>query len=307
MKKFYVLALILLAASVWADQDPLTARPPADASEVRYNQVQWLASHNSYAQKKDILGQLKDWRIHSIEFDIHTRKKLGLGQVEQAAGGDWQVYHTTSDEFSNCNLLSKCFAQVMAFHQQDPRHDVITIFFDMEGVGEPGHTRDDLYALFEKTMTRDAILKPGDLLAACPGAQTLQEAVTKTECGWPRLSELQGKFILVVSDGREAFEKAGYDIKKDLIFLVNKNGKESEIFKDPRIVFFNMSGANSFARAVGKAGLVSRCYWLNRESQFTEAKQNGANHLATDKIDPALDPWSVVSDGPDAPYHVISR
>lgn len=276
-------------AELFAESTGEIPAPPGVS--LRYNDVQWTASHNSYAQEKDVFFQLQEWRLRSIEFDLHTKKRR-LGATENAPAGDWLVYHTPSDDFTNCRLLSDCLTRVKTFHDSNPRHDVITIFFDMEGVGEPGHTEDDLYNLFRRALPQGAIFSPADLMAACPAAASLQEAVTREGCAWPLLSELEGKFLLVVSDGREAFLKAGYDVKKDLVFLVAKNPKASELQRDPNLVFFNMSGPNPLAATVLQAGFVSRCYWLNQKESFEKARELGAHHLATDKIDPAAYPWS---------------
>jgi len=255
----------------------------------RYNQVQWKAAHNSYAQKTDVLTQLRDWKIRSIEFDLHVNKgKLILRG--KAPAGDFLVFHGPGDDFSNCHLLSDCFEAVAAFHREEPNHDVITIFFDMQGVGEDGHTKADLYALMRKKFG-DAIFAPGGLLSACPGAQNMQEAVTRSGCGWPLLDDLRGKIILVVSDGREEIGK-DYDLRQDLLFLVAKGNNPQSLHTDPNLVFFNMAGPKPFLVQVKKAGFVSRSYWLNEKSAYLQAKSLGANHLATDRIDPKLYPWA---------------
>ena len=259
----------------------------------RYNQVQFKAAHNSYHQKTDMMTQFRDWNLRSIEFDLHTSKNK-LITKEQAPAGDFLVFHGALDDYSNCRLLSDCFETVAAFHREQPEHEVITIFFDMAGVGEPGHTKADLYALMRKKFG-GSIFTPGDLLAACSGAQNLQESVTKPGCGWPLLDDLKGKIILVVSDGRDDIGR-GYDLRKDLLFLVNKGGDASKMHDDPNIVFFNMAGPKAFLTDVQKAGFVSRSYWLNEKDAFLKAKSLGANHLATDMIDPKLYPWATIED-----------
>ena len=260
---------------------------------LRYNQVQWKAAHNSYHQKTDMLTQLRDWQIRSIEFDLHANKGK-LVPKEKAPAGDFLVFHTPTDDDTNCHLLSQCFEAVATFHREQPDHEVITVFFDMQGVGEPGHTKADLYALMRKKLG-SPVFTPGDLLAGCPDAQYLQEAVTRPDCGWPRLDDLKGKIILVVSDGREDIAK-GYDLRKDLLFLVNKGGDSSKLHADLNIVFFNMAGPNPFLAEVKRAGFVSRSYWLNEKETYLKAKGLGANHLATDRIDPKEYPWANIEE-----------
>ena len=271
---------------------------------LRYNQVQWKASHNSYAQPTDILSQLRDYRIRSIEFDLHVSQGK-LIEKEPAPAGDFLVFHTANNAHSNCRILSQCFDQVAAFHQGQPDHEVITIFFDMAGVGEAGHTKADLYKVFQTKLTPASIFTPGDLLRACPGAQSLQESVTRPGCGWPLLSDLQGKVILVVSDGRDDIIKAGYDLRQDLLFLVSKNTDPGRMREDPNLVFFNLAGPRNSISVFKDAGFVTRSYWLNTEKAFLQAKRLGANHLATDRIDPKLYPWSGTQDQAGHPFQKI--
>jgi hypothetical protein len=276
----------------------------AGTAEVRYNQVQVKASHNSYAQPVDIVRQLSEWKVRCIEFDLHT-KRGGLGKKEEAPAGDFFVYHTSDDQHSNCGKLSECLAQVREFHAKQPAHEPVTIFFDMAGVGEPGHTRDDLYGLLKQGLPEGSIYTPGDLMRACPAARDLQTAVTAPGCGWPTMATLAGKFILVVSDGRDALQKAGYDLDTDLMFMVSKSSDPAKINDDKNVVFFNMSGPDNFAKTVRAKGFVARCYWLNKQEQYEKAKANGANLLATDRIDPAEFPWSDTTGPQGEPYLVL--
>jgi hypothetical protein len=120
--------------------------------------------------------------------------------------------------------------------------------------------------------------------------------VTKPGCAWPLLDVLKGKIILVVSDGGDDIRAGGYDLSKDLLFLVNKGGDASKLHADPNIVFFNMAGPKPFIAQVQKAGFVSRSYWLNEKDPYLKAKSLGANHLATDSIDPKLFPWANIEE-----------
>lgn len=275
------------------------------SSGLRYNDVRQKASHNSYQKREDVSVQLADYRIRSIEFDVHAYKP-GLLKKEHAPDGDWLCYHTPLDDNTNCRLLSDCYLQVMAFHRAVPGHEVVTIFFDVEGLGDKGRTRADFYGLITRTFPKGSVFTPGEMMAACPGAKNLQEAVTDPGCAWPMLSELKGRFILVVSGGLKSFAD-GYDVSKDMVFLVSRSDDPACIHDDMNLVFFNVSKANPFTREVKKAGFVSRSYYLDSPGQFQQAIEFGAHHLATDKIDPDRYPWANTDDDQGRPFQVIGN
>jgi len=267
-----------------------------DRSQLLYNQVSQKASHNSYQRKEDLVTQLKDFRIRTIEFDAHSKS---------APAGDWLVYHNLKDDSTNCRLLSECYAKVMEFHKSEPDHDVVTIFFDVDGFNEKGHGKADFYELIERSFPKGSIVKPADLMSACALAKTLQESVTRPGCGWPRLQDLRGKFILVVTGVPETPKKLGYDIRKDPVFISCPEIKPERISIVPDMVFFNMAGPNPLAQSVRQAGFVSRCYWLNHEKDYQKAMDFSCNLLATDMLDPGLYPWTSTSQGDGWPFKII--
>ncbi len=255
----------------------------AEREELRYNQVQQKASHNSYQRKEDLMTQLKDFRIRAIEFDIHKKPK--------APAGDWWVYHNLKGDATVCDTLSECFAEVVKFHQAEPDHEVVTIFFDVS----PLTDKAGLNAMFDKSFPAKSIFKPRDLMAACPSATTLQESVTKPECGWPKLKDLRGKFILVITCGYATFALLPYDRNSDLFFLASDAQTTLQMQLLPDQIFVNMSRANPFAKAAREAGFVSRCYWLNDQNSYEKAMSFGAQILATDDLDPKRYPWTVTA------------
>jgi len=267
-----------------------------DRSQLLYNQVAQKASHNSYQRKEDMVTQLKDFRIRTIEFDAHSKS---------APAGDWLVYHNLKDDSTNCRLLTECYSKVLAFHKSEPDHEVVTIFFDVDGFNEKGHSKSDFYALIERSFPKGSIVKPADLMAACASATTLQESVTRPGCGWPKLQDLRGKFIFVVTGAPETPRKLGYDIRKDPVFISCPEIKPKMMTSVPDMVFFNMAGPNPLAQSVKQAGFVSRCYWLNREKDYQKAMNFGCNLLATDMLDPKLYPWSSTSQSNGWPFKII--
>ncbi len=289
MRKIAMMLLLMVLALGLGDG--------TDRGRLRYNQVRQKASHNSYQRKQGIVTQLKEFRIRTIEFDLHSEPN--------APPGDWLVYHNINGDAANCHLASECFSQVWAFHQAEPAHEVVTIFFDLEGIRAPGRGKKSLNQMFLNFFPGNSILRPADLLAACPGAKGLQESVTKPGCGWPRLVEARGKFILVITGGLNVFKALDYDPKTDLYFLASTAESEKDLKKVPDQIFFNLAGPDPFAKTATEAGFVSRCYWLNSREQYEAAIKLGANLLATDDLDPERYPWTNTSADDGWPFQEI--
>jgi hypothetical protein len=270
-----------------------------------YNQVRWKSSHNSYAKEAGIMKQLDEFRFRSIEFDLHYKDDF-FG-IEKAGAGEWFVFHEFTDRKTNCDTLSECFAEVSEFHRKNPRHHVITVFFDLkDGLHEKsGHGASDFYRALKESLPEGSIVSPADLLEACPEADNLQGAVTLPGCGWPSLSAVRGKFMLVMSTGRDDFVRAGYSPHEAPIFLVSKGVGLGGVHENPDRVFFNMRGPHSFGKEVYKAGFVARAYGLDKREDFLKAKSMCFHHLAMDHIGPAETPWAETDGENGLPYEVI--
>ena len=152
----------------------------SDTGNLRYNQVQQKSSHNSYSRYEGVIDQLVFHRIRSIEFDIY-RGKIGRPGISN----DWYVYHTPIvDTGTSCDKLSNCLQELKTFDQMHPDHDVVTVWFDIKdgwrnGIQDPNAFDN----LVKQYISADDIMKPSDLLAACPGASNIRQAVTGS-CAW---------------------------------------------------------------------------------------------------------------------------
>ena len=168
-------------------------------ADLRYNEVRQTSSHNTFQRSEGIYDQVVYWRIRSLEIDLHRGKPF-----RDALKKDWYIYHvagidpdTTVDRFSG-------FLQICSGIQRAiPGHEVITVFLDVK---DPFHKRASaaqsaavLDGLLINALGEDHIYRPRDLLAREPGAASLQEAVAAQ--GWPRLEELRGKFLFVLTGG----------------------------------------------------------------------------------------------------------
>lgn len=275
------------------------------APEVPYDQAIQKSVHNAYARAEPLLDQLVYHRVRSLELDIHTRRSGSI-----APPGDWFVFHEDSpiSRQTSCARLSDCLGQLSAFDEALPRHEVVTLFVDLKTEFEQGHSAADLDAAFVEAIGQGRLVTPADVIAACPGAATLRDAVTG-HCRFPTLRALRGKFIVAVTGGTSCDPSsmvasyAGRAPKDRAAFVapdVDGSCTVASYDARPDVVFFNMPLAEK-ARAseVKRRGLVARIYGggmaggLDGPSDFAAAKAAGAAHLATDKVNFDQDAWAL--------------
>jgi hypothetical protein len=288
---------------------------PADVTpgvDVPYDQAIQASSHNSFERFEPLLDQLVYGRIRSLELDIHDRKE-GV----DAAPGEWFVFHEDIplNRYSSCRTLADCLRLVMAFHEAVPQHEVVTLWLDLKSDFAGGHDVADLDAAVSAALGRDNIVTPADLIARCPGATSVRDAVTNG-CAFPTLAQLRGRFIVAMTGGtlcdpkdrvavyggvapreRVAFVAPGitgscpidaYDAHSDTVML-NLVFEQHDKIPDVR------------AR-----GLVSRAYRglvsLNNEDDFLTARQLGTNHIAMDMLNVERDPWATTYSSTGFPF-----
>ncbi len=280
-----------------ADEDP--------GPDVSYDKVIQKSVHNAYARSEPLIDQLVYHRIRSLELDIHTRQS---GTVSPS--GEWWVFHEDHPiwQATSCTRLSDCLGQVAAFHDALPRHEVVTLFVDLKTSFEGAHRPDDLDAAFVNGLGRERIVTPADVIAACPGATSLRQAVTGA-CHFPTLRALRGKFIVAITGGtscdRSSFVStyAGADPRARVAFVApNADASSCTVAAydaRPDVVFFNMPLADKDrASEVKNRGLVARIYGgglsggLDVPNDFAAARLAGAAHLATDKVSFERDAWA---------------
>ena len=287
---------------------PTAREVPADpVDNTPFDRWQQKSVHNAYDQGETVSQQLEEHRFRSVEFDVHNGKR---GRAPLA--GDWYVYHADFPGFdgSSCRTLTECLGQVTSWHRTHPDHEVLTLFVDLKDSFEAGHTPD----LLDQKLTRGlddgaAMLKPRSVLARCPGATTLREAVTGG-CGWPTMGELRGKIIVALTGGDvcERGSKLGAyagsnDVAANRAAFIAPNVRSSCPFsvhgqKAPQAILFNLDHNNlGQATSIAQAGLVSRAYYggltggLDDAQAWADARTAGAQFLATDRIDARRYPW----------------
>jgi len=200
-------AVVVVAAVAGAPQSASANRLD---STLRTNQVQVLATHNSYHIQQDApiqsspttqythapLDQQLDLGVRGFEID-----------VVNAPDGQFPVLHSpVVDNTSNCTPLAQCLQVTRAWSKAHPGHVPIFILLepkndDVDFVIDPTLRRFDAAGVdqLDKTVRSSLgrqLITPDSVRGK---AKTLRAAVTGR--GWPSLGKTRGKVLVALNTG----------------------------------------------------------------------------------------------------------
>lgn len=275
-----------------------------EPSGPRYHEVRQKSAHNAFQRHESLFDQLVYQRIRSLELDVHTGKAFEAG-----LDGDWFVYHTDIvDDETHCRALSQCLGQVAAFMRAVPEHEVLTLWIDLKDGWGGAHSPADLDALLAASFG-DELVRPEELLAACPGAVTLQEAVTSRGCTWPHLEAWRGRIVVALTGGGlddpggALASYVGGDAGARAAFVAPALAEAAKLMQHPEAIVHNLAfGDVALAEAVRAAGMVSRVWVADDADAWAEAEQAGVHHIATNKINGQEDPWASTAGAQGWPF-----
>lgn len=180
--------------------------PVLTEDDVRINQLQLKASHNSYhvAMPNQTLAaydythqpldvQLASEGVRGFELDTHLN-----------ADGTFDVYHEpTGDDRSTCPKLKDCLGTLKAWSDAHPHHHTIFVSIEPKDVeGFPADSGPELEVYAQKleaevtsVIPRERLITPADVKGS---AATLREAVTQS--GWPTLRAGRQKFVFYLDE-----------------------------------------------------------------------------------------------------------
>jgi hypothetical protein len=183
---------------------------------LRLNEVQVLASHNSYHIEPDFVLSDPDAEYsHAplpVQLDREGIRGFELDVLNGPHDGEFQVAHTPQiDANSNCTPLTACLASVKAWSDANPGHVPIFILVEpkvgsIDRVLDPrlGEWDADGIERLDRQVRASLgakLLTPDDVRGK---SATLREAVVKR--GWPSLARSRGKIIAILNaeGGRRA-------------------------------------------------------------------------------------------------------
>lgn len=307
-----LLGLAGCGPAFWGDGRDVEGQRTDEADDivgaVSLDDVQQKSSHNSYERHETLVDQLALHQVRSIELDIHVGK---FGEPYLVR--DWYVYHKdVVEDGTSCRTLTDCFESVLAFTDAIEDHEVLTIWIDLKDGWDADHRVEALDEIATKAFG-SALLTPADVVAACPGASTLADAIEAPGCGWPRLQELRGRIMLAVTGGDLAPEStmSRYLERGHVAFVApSVSNAEQAAALHPGAGIANVGlCSNKTATALGadcnvddaavaaieaavEVGRLVRVWGIDDETSWDVAADAGAHHLGTDYVSALERPWA---------------
>lgn len=249
---------------------------------LRYDQVRFKASHNSYAKKVSLEEQLTFNRDHphrrgfrGLELDVHQDRKGCKWCVRHLIGNCARLHanrRKTGRGGPDC--LGEWFGELATWSGANPGHDVITLTLDLKRVVRRDTFGDDFDELLSSAgLDATRLFSPGELTGP-----------------WPTLGELSGKFIACLS-GLEKV-KADYAARGGgLCFSDVAMGPGRRRKRGEERLFLNYNwreyekGQGNVFRPPQDRAYVIRAYNLRKDvalGSWDVAERKGVNIMSTD-------------------------
>lgn len=268
---------------------------------LRYNQAAFKTSHNSYDRDESLNEQLQFYQSSADYYNCGCRGiELDIWRHSQS-NPDSAHWFTVNHLTNGGDDLSSYLMQLQEWHQQNPNHDIVEVILDIKSSGGDASTfPEEIDRYLTNFMGRNLILSPGDLFSGIDG-HNLSNLVKAQ--GWPALSAMTGKFLFCLS-GTEEWKKL-YSETAPAARLCFADATDPNQLKAPssRVIYNVKSGKSDphTVRDLLSGNILIRVYDVDSEKDWQQARQIGANILATNKVSDHH--WAAVStQEPYSPY-----
>lgn len=246
-------------------------REDREDRKIRLNQICCKSSHNSYRSEYDLEELFYLHHIRSFELDLHVDKYLSQSYR------DWYVYHNFADLKTRYELFSEALQVLAKIHQQQPQHQVMTIFLDCNRFSEQS-TPTDLDFLIESHLG-PFLYRPLELKGSY---ETIHHRIFSQ--GMPTLAELQGKFIFILTKSQEDYTAQYRNVYQRSCFISETAYRIKDVLEMTYTPFFNLFCVNSVGKDIHRLGLMVRLWTINYEIQYQLALDHLTNFIATDEV-----------------------
>jgi hypothetical protein len=276
-----VIALVVLAACAGDDDDSSGSSADAPATTttttlpspehplddtLRYDQVQLLASHNSYKAEpyaavfdelrddipdtiagleyfhRPLTEQFDDLGVRAIELDVWADPEGGryaapafpasVGVVipddpAMRAPGFKVMHQNEIDTHATCVTLVLCLTEVRQWSEAHPAHVAMMIQLEVKDAAADAAELDALDAEIRTVFDEEHMITPDDVHG---DAATLGAAVAAN--GWPVLGEMRGKVLFTLDNGglRDLYLAGHPSLQGRVLFTPSSPGAEDAAF-----------------------------------------------------------------------------
>lgn len=223
-----------------SDDGPIPYEYAKDA-ELRVNQLQAKATHNSYhVAQPDMTVAALQYSERPLDVQASKQGVRGFELDTQYVpkSDDFEVFHIgLVDEGTSCRKLLDCLKTLRAWSKKSPGHHPLFVQIEPKDTtlaGDPEVYFQKLEAEILAAWPRENILTPDDVQG---GAATLREAIVTG--GWPTLGETRGKILFFVDNSgawRSAYTHGDQDLSGRLMFVDSSPGADYEatyVLNDP--------------------------------------------------------------------------
>jgi hypothetical protein len=268
---------------------------------LRFNEIQMLATHNSYKKMGSGLGKffigLGDSfdEAQSLKYSynsITSQLNVGIRSFEldiRFRDDKFEVVHVPLvDNRSNATNLPLALEEINLWSKNHPKHIPIVILFELKNdwlILDPelkAFTPNSLEALDQTISTAfgSKLYSPKHIIGT---HETLKDAVTIQ--GWPLLKNMLGKVIIVLHPGEftQMYVDMDPNFTKMVMFPAAENMDIDHsytsfiIHNDPNVDFIRSLVDQNF---IVRTGIDKRLTYT--EEQYTKAVASGAQILTTD-------------------------
>lgn len=265
-----------------------TASPalrPRDAI-LRMNQLQSLATHNSYHLRPQRFGP--DWDYSHAPLDVQLNDQgvrgLELDLRWDAQCQRFRVYHLPIiDPLSTCNWFTDCLALIRNWSDAHSGHQPLFIQLEPKDAWSDATAEERLRAIETEILSvfsRELVITPDEVRGT---AESL--AAGLRDHGWPTLGQSRGRVLFAIdrSDNvREVYTHGGRDLTGRLMFIDADPGA-------PYAGYLIMNDAQDPMVPVAvRAGYIVRVFSWTAGSRPVEASEqeaalaSGAQVISTD-------------------------
>jgi hypothetical protein len=267
IQRLVVLIALVVVAAACHGGGPFPSHGPSTRYRLdhalRFNEVQVLASHNSYklelypevaaALQGTLVGASLEYHhrplaqqfgqlgVRAIELDVYSDPQGGKflhPGLPTALGADvpddpamhapgFKVMHQADvDVRANCVSLKVCLTQVREWSTAHPGHVPIMIQLEVKDAADAAEL-DALDAEIRSLVPREAMVTPDDVRGRY---RTLGDAVRLR--GWPTLGDMRGKVVFTLDNGglRDLYRAGRPSLEGRVLFTPSSPGEDDAAF-----------------------------------------------------------------------------